>query len=71
MLKWFGDAHPKGYTSRFDSLRYIGDLPTLDNTQKILSALLDMRIPLTFDLEDCALIAEIIVTVVDQVPEAG
>ena len=64
VLKWFGDDVPRDYTSRYDSWRYIQDMPQLPKTEKILSTLLDMRIPLTFTEEDCALIGEIIVEVV-------
>ncbi len=35
----------------------------LPRTDRILSTLMDMRIPLTFSLEDCTLIAEIIANV--------
>lgn len=64
-LKWFGEDKPKGYTSRYDSWRYIEDMPRLPKTEQILATLLDMRIPLTFSEEDCALIADIIVDVVE------
>jgi len=64
-LKWFGDPQPKGYTSRYDSWQYIDDMPHLSKTEKILNTLMDMRIPLTFDRDDCQLIGEIIVDVVD------
>lgn len=66
ILKWFGDDVPRDYTSRYDSWRYIKEMPQLPKTEKILSTLLDMRIPLTFTEEDCALIGEIIVEVVDR-----
>ncbi|MBR7890117.1 aminotransferase class I/II-fold pyridoxal phosphate-dependent enzyme [Marinomonas sp. A79] len=66
MLKWFGDSVPKDYTSRYDSWKYIDDLPQLPKTEKILSTLLDMRIPLTFSEEDCALVAQIIIDVVEE-----
>lgn len=58
-LKWFGKSEPVGYTSRHDSWRYVAaqDCP---NTNRVLSTLLDMRIPLTFSEADCHLIAEII-----------
>ena len=59
-LKWFGDDEPKAFTSRYDSWRYIDDLPILPNTLKVLANTLDMRIPLTFDTEDCSVIADII-----------
>ena len=58
-LKWFGGAEPVGFTSRYDSWRYVkaGPMPKSD---RILKGILDMRLPLTFSLEDCALIARII-----------
>jgi len=59
-LKWFGDDEPKAFTSRYDSWKYIDDIPHLPNTHKVLANTLDMRIPLTFDEEDCTIIADII-----------
>ena len=58
-LKWFGDAEPVAFTSRYDSWRYAPStrMPASD---RVLKAILDMRLPLTFSLEDCALIARII-----------
>lgn len=58
-LKWFGAAEPSGFTSRYTSWRY-APLQVLPETDRILDALMDMRLPLTFSLEDCALIASII-----------
>ncbi len=59
-LKWFGDDEPKGFTSRFDSWRYLGDLPDLPQTRAVLSRTCDMRIPLTFTEADCRLIVDVI-----------
>ena len=58
-LKWFGGAEPTGFTSRYDSWRYAPSerMPASD---RILHGVIDMRLPLTFSLEDCALIARII-----------
>jgi len=58
-LKWFGAEEPQGYTSRHASWRYMQrqDLP---RTDAILARLVDMRIPLTFSVEDCRLIGRII-----------
>ena len=67
MLKWFGGAEPTGYTSRYDSWKYIEDMPQLPKTEQILGTLMDMRIPLTFELEDCELIAEIVVEVAEDI----
>lgn len=58
-LKWFGDANPVGFTSRYDSWRY-ALAPKLDKTLKILHRLIDMRVPLSFGEDDCSLIAQII-----------
>ena len=58
-LKWFGTPEPHGFTSRYDSWRYAPSAP-LPRTDAVLAGLLDMRVPLTFSLEDCTLIARII-----------
>ena len=67
-LKWFGAEEPVAYTSRYDSWRYVTD-QRLPRTDRVLAGLLDMRIPLTFSLEDCALIARIIGAEVSAVRE--
>ena len=59
-LKWFGDAEPVAFTSRYDSWRYL-ERQSLPATDRILASLLDMRIPLTFSVEDCRLIGRVIV----------
>ncbi len=58
-LKWFGGSEPAGFTSRYDSWRYAPSDP-MPASDRILQGILDMRLPLTFSLEDCALIARII-----------
>lgn len=58
-LKWFGAAEPVAFTSRHDSWRY-APAQSLPETDRVLAGLMDMRLPLTFSLEDCALIARII-----------
>lgn len=58
-LKWFGSKEPVGFTSRYDSWIYAPS-SAMPKSDRILAGLLDMRIPLTFSLEDCALIARII-----------
>lgn len=65
-LKWFGGAEPHGYTSRYDSWRYLDDNVVLPETLRILATTFDLRIPLTFDLDDMILIGEIICDVVDE-----
>jgi dTDP-4-amino-4,6-dideoxygalactose transaminase len=58
-LKWFGAPEPVAFTSRYDSWRY-ADTPSLPQSDRVLAGILDMRVPLTFSLEECALIARII-----------
>lgn len=58
-LKWFGAETPVGFTSRYDSWRYAPSVP-MPESDAVLAAILDMRVPLTFSLEDCAQIARII-----------
>ena len=58
-LKWFGGAEPTGFTSRYDSWRYAPSAP-MPASDRVLAGVIDMRVPLTFSLEDCALLARII-----------
>ncbi len=58
-LKWFGGAEPSGFTSRYDSWRYAPS-ERMPKSDRILKGIIDMRLPLTFSLDDCALIARII-----------
>ncbi|MBM1687904.1 DegT/DnrJ/EryC1/StrS family aminotransferase [Sulfitobacter geojensis] len=58
-LKWFGGAEPVGFTSRYDSWRYVA-APRMPKSDAVLAGIVDMRVPLTFSLEDCELIARII-----------
>ncbi|MEM7721457.1 MAG: aminotransferase class I/II-fold pyridoxal phosphate-dependent enzyme [Pseudomonadota bacterium] len=58
-LKWFGAEEPVAFTSRYDSWRYAPE-QRLPQTDRILASLIDMRLPLTFNVEDAALIASII-----------
>jgi dTDP-4-amino-4,6-dideoxygalactose transaminase len=69
-LKWFGGAEPHGFTSRYDSWRYV-DAPRMPQSDRVLAGIVDMRVPLTFSLEDCALIARIIKTEVGAVFQGG
>lgn len=59
-LKWFGGAEPVAFTSRYDSWQYFGEVAPLPATLETLSTTVDLRVPLTFSVEDCADIAEII-----------
>jgi len=66
-LKWFGDTEPKGYTSRYDSWRYLGEMPVLPETKRVLANMCDMRLPLTFNEEDCRTIVKVIREVFEEV----
>ncbi len=59
-LKWFGADAPAAFTSRYDSWAYLGDIPHLPATHAALDKTIDMRIPLTFDGDDCDIISSII-----------
>ncbi|MEJ5217373.1 aminotransferase class I/II-fold pyridoxal phosphate-dependent enzyme [Cognatishimia sp. D5M38] len=69
-LKWFGGREPVAFTSRYDSWRYAPSEP-MKRTDRVLDGIIDMRIPLTFSEEDCALIARIIKAEVSAVFQAG
>lgn len=58
-LKWFGGAEPVGFTSRYDSWRYV-DAPSMPESDRVLAGIVDMRVPLTFSHDDCTQIARII-----------
>jgi dTDP-4-amino-4,6-dideoxygalactose transaminase len=58
-LKWFGAERPVGFTSRYAHWAFAAPRP-MPETDRVLAGLLDMRLPLTFSLEDCDLIARII-----------
>ena len=71
-LKWFGAPDPVAFTSRYDHWAYAPSEP-LPQTDRILAGLIDMRLPLTFSVEDVAQIARIIraeVLAVGQAEEA-
>ena len=70
-LKWFGAEEPVAFTSRYQHWGY-AEAQSLPQTDGVLAGLVDMRVPLTFSVEDCALIARIIreeALVVGQGPE--
>ncbi|MGJ3262853.1 MAG: DegT/DnrJ/EryC1/StrS family aminotransferase [Salinarimonas sp.] len=56
-LKWFGAAEPVGFTSAHRSWRYV-PAQSVPATDSILSGLFDMRLPLTFGLDDCDVVAQ-------------
>ncbi len=68
-LKWFGRAEPVGFTSNHTSWRYM-PAQTLPTTDRLLSTLFDLRLPLTFSLDDCRLIGEVILEALETVDAA-
>jgi dTDP-4-amino-4,6-dideoxygalactose transaminase len=69
-LKWFGAPDPVAFTSRYDHWRYANP-ELLPQTDRLLAGLIDMRVPLTFSPDDCALIARIIRAEVLAVQQSG
>jgi len=59
-LKWFGWKEPRGYTSTYESWQYFCATPDLPQTKRVLDHMCDMRIPLTFTVQDCEIISLII-----------
>ncbi|MDC1481725.1 DegT/DnrJ/EryC1/StrS family aminotransferase [Ascidiaceihabitans sp.] len=68
-LKWFGAAEPVAFTSRYDSWKYVNPVQ-MPASDRILRGVVDMRVPLTFSIEDCELIARIIRAEVSAVYQA-
>lgn len=56
---WYGAAEPKGYTSRHESWQFI-DPQNCPGATAAVASLFDMRIPLTFTLDDCRTVARIV-----------
>jgi dTDP-4-amino-4,6-dideoxygalactose transaminase len=69
-LKWFGAPDPVGFTSRYDSWTYAPS-SSMPKSDRILHGIIDMRLPLTFSLDDCATVARIIAQEVAEEALAG
>ena len=59
-LKWFGNDDPIGFTSNHKSWKYVGR-QQLNKSDEILSSLFDLRLPLTFSIDDCLHLSKIII----------
>ena len=59
-LKWFGNDDPSGFTSNHKSWKYVSR-QRLNVSDKILLGLFDLRLPLTFSIDDCKHISKIII----------
>ena len=66
-VMWFGRREPQGYTSNYRTWRYVERLPDLRQTDSVLDVMCDMRIPLTFTMEDCNVLVRIIANVMHSV----
>jgi len=58
-IKWFGSNTPNGFTSNHKSWQYV-ERQQLEQSDKILAGLFDLRLPLTFSKTDCSLLVDII-----------
>jgi dTDP-4-amino-4,6-dideoxygalactose transaminase len=68
-MKWFGAAEPVAFTSRYDSWKFANPVQ-MPASDRILRGVVVMRVPLTFSIEDCKLIARIIRAEVSAVYQA-
>jgi dTDP-4-amino-4,6-dideoxygalactose transaminase len=66
-IKWFGAQEPVGFTSSWESWQYLKNCQSLPRTRKTLDFMCDFRIPLTFSLEDCEIVAAVIKQVAAEV----
>jgi dTDP-4-amino-4,6-dideoxygalactose transaminase len=62
-IKWFGCRVPKGFTSTFKHWQYLHQTASLPTSEHILDCLCDFRVPLTFSLDDCRVLARVITEV--------
>ncbi len=69
-LKWFGAAEPSAFTSAHGSWRYMAP-QSVPRTDEILAGLFDMRLPLTFTVDDCTLLGEIIADCAGAIAQRG
>ena len=69
-LKWFGAAAPHGFTSSHHSWCYL-EAQILPGTDRVLSTLFDLRLPLSFSLDDCRQIGVILRHVIGEVSRSG
>ena len=69
-LAWFGKGEPSGFTSLHHHWRYV-DSQSLPNTDRVLGTLFDLRLPLSFSNDDCALLGRILVDELSGIAHAG
>jgi dTDP-4-amino-4,6-dideoxygalactose transaminase len=59
-VKWFGRKQPLGFTSVHDHWEYVTERQSLPQSERVLSEVCDMRIPLALPLESCETIVAVI-----------
>lgn len=59
-IKWFGRAEPMGFTSVSDHWEYVVEKQNLPQSERVLSEVCDMRIPLALSLENCDAIVAVV-----------
>ncbi|MGI1677788.1 MAG: DegT/DnrJ/EryC1/StrS aminotransferase family protein [Cellvibrionaceae bacterium] len=59
-LKWFGADNPKGFTSRPEHWSYMQNPTQIPQTEKILSRLFDLRLPLNFTDQECYFLGSVL-----------
>jgi len=59
-LKWFGASRTEGFTSRYDQWKYLGAGSSCPTADRILAGLMDMRISVSFDAQDCRTIIAVL-----------
>lgn len=69
-IKWFGAERPTGFTSRYGHWHYAPSEPLIQS-DRVLTSVLDLRLPLSFDENDCTLIASIIKEEVAIIKKSG
>ncbi len=70
-IKWFGTLEPVGFTSSWEHWQYIKNSQELPQTRNALDFMCDFRIPLTFSMEDCKVVATVIKQVVYEIFESA
>jgi dTDP-4-amino-4,6-dideoxygalactose transaminase len=58
-IKWFGRNEPAGFTSMHNHWHYV-ESQKLPATDRYLKDLFDMRLPLSFSLDDCKIVGQIL-----------
>lgn len=70
-VKWFGRTEPLGFTSLYAHWEYVEERQALTQTERILSEVCDMRIPLVLPLESCETIVAVIKFCLEEIQNAA